>query len=176
MNLIVEALALGTLLTYVALILATGVYALRKLGYSFERLNSVERFMSSHSRKIVLGFASLATLGSLYMSNFLGYDPCRLCWFQRIFMYPLVLLSGTSIFLDKSDLRDYALPLVIVGVPIAFIHGIVQRFDQFSSAGCSVTSISCSTEYTFHYGFITIPFMALAAFLAIGLVLWKFED
>lgn len=176
MNLIVEALALGTLLTYVALILATGFYALRKLGYSFDRVEQFKSFISDHSRKIVFGFASLATLGSLYTSNFLGYEPCRLCWFQRIFMYPLVLLSGTSILLDKSDLKEYALPLVILGIPIAFIHGMVQRFDQFSSAGCSVTSISCSTEYTFHYGFITIPFMALAAFLAIGLVLWKFEN
>jgi hypothetical protein len=53
---------------------------------------------------------------------------------------------------------------------------MIQRFDQFSSAGCSITAVSCSTEYTFHYGYITIPVMAFTAFMVIILVLWRFDE
>lgn len=176
MSLVTEILATGALLVDVALLASLVVFGLKKAGYSFETISKIENFISDYSTEIAFGFATVATLGSLYLSNILGYEPCRLCWFQRIFMYPVAVLSGTALFLDKSDLRDYVLPLALIGAPIAFYHGMIQRFDQFSSAGCSITAVSCSTEYTFHYGYITIPVMAFTAFIAIILVLWRFDD
>jgi disulfide bond formation protein DsbB len=176
MSLVTEVLAAGVLLVDVALLASLVIFGLKKAGYSFEIVSRVEEFISDYSTEIVFGFASIATLGSLYLSNILGYEPCRLCWFQRIFMYPITVLSGTALFLDKSDLRDYVLPLALMGAPIGFYHFMIQRFEQFSSAGCSITAVSCSTEYTFHYGYITIPVMAFTAFTAIILVLWRFEE
>lgn len=176
MSAVTELLAAGTLLADAFLVSALIVFGLKKIGYSFDPVSRLENFISAHSTEIVFGFASVATVGSLYLSNVLGYEPCRLCWFQRIFMYPISILSGTALFLDKSDLKDYVLPLALVGAPIAFYHAVIQRFEQFTSAGCSVTAVSCSTEYTFHYGYITIPVMALTAFLVVIFVLWRFDS
>lgn len=176
MSLVIEALSTGILFLDIGLISALVVFAAKKAGYEFSYLARLEGFISRNSTEIVFATASIATLGSLYMSNIVGYEPCRLCWFQRIFMYPIAVLSGTTLFLDKSDLKDYVMPLALIGAPIAFYHSVIQRFEQFTSAGCSVTAVSCSTEYTFHYGYVTIPVMALTAFLVIIFVLWRFED
>jgi disulfide bond formation protein DsbB len=174
--LVETALSTSALLLDIALIGALGVFLAKKAGYSSEYFNRIEGFISNNTTEIVFVVSTIATLGSLYFSNVLGYEPCRLCWFQRIFMYPIAVISGSALFLEKSDLRDYVMPLALIGAPTAFYHGMIQRFEQFTSAGCSVTAISCSTEYTFHYGYITIPVMALTAFLVIIFVLWRFED
>lgn len=171
-----NTLSTATLLLDLALIGALGVFAAKKAGYSSEYFNRAEEFISNNTTEIVFVVSAIATLGSLYFSNVLGYEPCRLCWFQRILMYPIAIISGSALFLGKSDLKDYAMPLALIGAPMAFYHGMIQRFEQFTSAGCSVTAVSCSTEYTFHYGYITIPVMALTAFLVIIFVLWRFED
>jgi len=176
MSLVTEVLAFGVLVLDLALIASLTIFALKKAGYSFEPISRLESSISDYSTEIVFVVTSVATAGSLYLSNMLGYEPCRLCWFQRIFMYPIPVLSGTALFLDKSDLGDYVIPLAMIGALIAFYHSIIQRFDQFSSAGCSITAVSCSTEYTFHYGYITIPVMAFTAFMVTIVILWKFED
>lgn len=170
------ALSTATLLLDIALIGTLGVFAAKKAGYEFGYFNTIEELISENTTEIVFAVSTIATLGSLYFSNVLGYEPCRLCWFQRIFMYPIAVISGSALFLDKSDLKDYAMPLALIGAPIGFYHSMIQRFEQFTSSGCSVTAVSCSTEYTFHYGYITIPVMALTAFLVIIFVLWRFED
>lgn len=170
------ALSTATLLLDVALIGALGVFAAKKMGYEFEYFNRIEGFISDNTTEIVFAVSTIATIGSLYFSNVLGYDPCRLCWFQRIFMYPIAVVSGSALFLGKTDLKDYVMPLALIGAPIGIYHSMIQRFEQFTSAGCSVTAVSCSTEYTFHYGYITIPVMALTAFLIVIFVLWRFED
>ncbi|MBY6293979.1 disulfide bond formation protein B [Nanohaloarchaea archaeon H01] len=166
----------ATLLLDFVLIGSLAVFAGKKLGYESGYISKVEDFISENVTEVVFVVATVATLGSLYFSNVLGYTPCRLCWFQRIFMYPIAVISGTALFLDRSDIKDYVLPLAMIGAPIALYHAIIQRIEQFSSAGCSVTAVSCSTEYTFHYGYITIPVMALTAFLVIIVVLWRFRD
>lgn len=176
MSLVNTILGTLTLLLNIGFIGALLVFIGRKMGREFSFLERVERFISDHSYKLILLVASTATLGSLYMSNILGWTPCKLCWFQRIFMYPVVLLSAVGIYLDKDNLRDYVMPLVLVGIPIAFYHSVIQRIEQFSSAGCSITAVSCETQYTFHYGYITIPVMALTAFIAIGIILWRYDS
>jgi disulfide bond formation protein DsbB len=170
------ALSTAVLLLDIVLVGALGVFAAKKAGYSSVYFNRIEEFISDNTTEIVFAVSAIATVGSLYFSNVLGYEPCRLCWFQRIFMYPIAVISGSALFLGKSDLKDYAMPLALIGAPMAFYHSMIQRFEQFTSAGCSVTAVSCSTEYTFHYGYITIPVMALTAFLLIVFVLWRFED
>lgn len=169
-------LSAATLLLDIALLASLGIFAAKKTGYTSRYIGRLEELISDNTTEIVFAVSTVATLGSLYFSNVLGYEPCRLCWFQRILMYPIAVISGSALFLGKSDLKDYAMPLALIGAPIAFYHSMIQRFEQFTSAGCSVTAVSCSTEYTFHYGYITIPVMALTAFLVIIFVLWRFED
>lgn len=172
-----EVAVLATVVLLVDLALLDGLLyaALRRLGYSIEIVEErVKPFLYSNYRWLSVAVALTATAGSLYMSNVLGWTPCRLCWFQRILMYPLVIVGGVGALLEKDDVRDYLVPLAAIGLPIAVYHAVIQRFEQFSSAGCSVTEVSCETTYTFFYGYISVPVMAATAFAAVLVLAWKF--
>lgn len=177
MEFVIDILAYLVLGVQISLI-GTGIfYLVQKLtGRGRSYWKKYTDFLSHYYRELSLLVATVATSGSLFMSNILGWSPCRLCWFQRIMMYPLVILGAVSLVLEKDDVEDYMLPLVLIGAAIALVHSLIQRYEQFSSAGCSLTSVSCSTKYTFYFGYISVPVMALTAFIAIGVLVWKFSD
>jgi len=175
MDPVVEILSIGTLLIQTSIILSTLLYAASRKGYLEKRWNQLSNLFADYWKQISFGLGLIATSGSLYMSNILGYTPCHLCWFQRIFMYPLVLLFGISWLLD-TDIVEYVVPLTTIGGGIAGYHYIIQRIEQFQSAGCSVTSVSCDTEYTYYLGIVTIPLMAFTSFLGIMLINWRYGD
>ncbi len=105
--------------------------------------------------------------GSLYISEVLKLTPCILCWFQRIAMYPLVVILGVGILRKNKDLHWYALPLSIIGFLIALYHFLLQsRIIPESAAPC-VQGVSCLTKQLELFGFVTIPIMAMAAFAVI---------
>ncbi len=116
--------------------------------------------------------ASISTLGSLFFSEIMELAPCALCWYQRIFMFPLVviLLIGLLPF-DRSIIR-YALPLAIAGWGFAFYHFLVYSgFIPESIQPCS-QGVSCSETYLDLFGFLTIPLLSLISFsVIIGLLL-----
>ena len=118
--------------------------------------------------KLVLGLSLVAMLGSLWYSDIIGYEPCRLCWYQRIFMYPIVIIS--FIGLVYRDLRSliYARTLAIIGLVISIFHMVQQRIP---SAGLSCGTVgqasSCDSLWVNSFGFITIPTMASIIFMAI---------
>lgn len=178
MSLITQILATGTLVVNLLIVFGLLFYGLKRLiGFKLpEKALRVQNKLKTYSLELSFGLATIATTGSLYFSNILGYEPCRLCWFQRILMYPLVLILGIGILFEDDNVTDYALPFAMIGLPLAFYHSLIQRYSQFQSSGCSVFSISCSTEYTFHFGYITIPVMATVAFLGILILLWRFRD
>lgn len=165
----------SALLVQAAIIASLGLYLTQKNGYLEEHWKTVSNYYTNYWKEISFGLAFLATTGSLYFSQILGYTPCHLCWLQRILMYPLTLLFGVSILLD-TDIVEYAVPMATIGGGIAGYHYIIQRIEQFSSAGCSITSVSCETEYTYYLGIVTIPFMAFTAFLGILLINWKYGE
>jgi disulfide bond formation protein DsbB len=174
---VVAILSTVALLINIGLVSALFYYLASKRGYDIDMIeNRLKPLLSRNYREISFVVALTATAGSLYMSNVLGWTPCNLCWFQRILMYPLVFLTGTSLVLDKEDVADYVLPLAMTGFGIAAYHAVVQRFEQFQSAGCSVTAVSCSTTYTFWYGYITISVLAATAFAAVIFLMWRFPD
>ncbi len=135
--------------------------------------NAVIKFFKKYGMMIAFIVVITATLGSLTYSDIIGYNPCKLCWFQRILMYPLVLILGVGIW-HKISYRTstlYALILSIMGIPLAFFHYLVQL--GFINAPCSTAGISVScTERSFTtFGYITIPIMALSAFLLVALIM-----
>lgn len=109
----------------------------------------------------------IATLGSLFFSEILHYEPCKLCWFQRIFMYPLVFI--TTISLIKKDFKQslYILILSTIGGSISIYHYLIQKTELFSTNNNFCGRIPCSGEFINLFGFITIPFLALIAFTLI---------
>lgn len=113
--------------------------------------------------------AIVATGGSLYFSEIAGFIPCELCWYQRILMYPLVILLGIACFKGDKYIIPYVLPLSIIGGCFSIYHYSEQKFGTPSFC----TGVApCSGEYINWLGFITIPLMALTAFVLITVVLW----
>jgi disulfide bond formation protein DsbB len=116
--------------------------------------------------------ASAATLASLFLDHVLGMEPCSLCWYQRIFMYPLVLILLTGLLFPDRRVVRYALPLAALGWLTALYHllmyaGIIPESLQPCGSGPS-----CTEDDLGLFGFVNIPMLSLAAFSAvIGLLL-----
>jgi disulfide bond formation protein DsbB len=116
--------------------------------------------------------ASVSTLGSLFFSEIMELPPCALCWYQRVFMFPLVIILLVGLFpFDKSIIK-YALPLAIAGWGFAFYHYLLYSgFIPESIQPCS-QGVSCSETYLDLFGFLTIPMLSLISFsIIIGLLL-----
>ncbi len=109
----------------------------------------------------------VATGGSLFYSGVLGYTPCTLCWWQRIFMYPQVLLFALALWRRDSQFYRYALWLSVLGALFAGYHYGLQIGFLTTDTPCSAVgySASCSESFFVRYGYITIPMMALTAFV-----------
>jgi disulfide bond formation protein DsbB len=108
--------------------------------------------------------ALISTLGSLFFSEVMKYPPCVLCWYQRICMYPLVMIFFVGLFpLDKNIIR-FSLPLVISGWAIALYHNLLYYKILPESAAPCQQGISCTTTFIKWWGFMTIPLLSLIAF------------
>ncbi|MBM7840564.1 disulfide bond formation protein DsbB [Alkalihalobacillus xiaoxiensis] len=113
-------------------------------------------------------FTSLvATLGSLYFSEIEKFEPCALCWYQRIFMYPLVILIAVGVIRKDSGVAIYAAVLSGIGMCISIYHYAMQKLpiNEDDVIGCGL--VSCTGQYINWFGFITIPFLAGTAFILI---------
>jgi len=111
--------------------------------------------------------ATVSTLGSLFFSEVMDLTPCVLCWYQRIFLFPLpvVLLVGLFPF-DKKVVR-YALPLAIIGLLFTVYHCLLFfGFIPESLQPCS-QGVSCADDSMVLFGFLPIPLLSLASFLII---------
>jgi disulfide bond formation protein DsbB len=109
----------------------------------------------------------IATLGSLYFSEIRGYIPCDLCWYQRIFMYPLSIILGIAAYHSDKSIKKYVLPLSIIGGSISIYHYMLQKVPGFKEIKPCTNGVPCDAEYINWLGFITIPFLALIAFILI---------
>ena len=117
---------------------------------------------------IAWGFALVATAGSLFFSEYSDFIPCRLCWFQRIAMYPLaVLLLMAAVRRDHRGGALYALPIAIAGACVSIYHIYIEYNPEAESAGCKVGGGSCAVKWIDELGYVTIPVLALTAFAAI---------
>ncbi|AOZ92363.1 disulfide oxidoreductase [Paenibacillus crassostreae] len=127
----------------------------------------VKGFFKTYSLYLAWMVSIIATGGSLYLSEVLLYEPCKLCWIQRIFMYPQVILLGIASYKDDRKIISYVLPLSIIGGCVSIFHYLEQMVPAFSKiAPCSV-GIPCNVDYLNWFGFITIPLLALIAFIMI---------
>lgn len=114
--------------------------------------------------------AVVSTLGSLYLSEAAKFIPCELCWFQRIFMYPLAIILTIAAFRKDVSIRIYALPLALVGAAISTYHYLIQRFPENVSYECS-TEVSCDAVFVWKFHFLSIPGMAWIGFITIAVLL-----
>jgi disulfide bond formation protein DsbB len=113
----------------------------------------------------------VATLGSLYFSEIAKYAPCSLCWYQRIAMYPLVAILLVGVLSNDKRVRNYVLPLSVIGFGIAFYHNLLYYNLLPGSNEVCQLGVSCTTAYIEWFGFLTIPLLSLIAFTVITLCL-----
>jgi disulfide bond formation protein DsbB len=128
---------------------------------------------------IAWGIAAIATLGSLWYSEAAEFVPCRLCWFQRIAMYPLaVMLLVAAIRRDTRAGVYYAFVFPIAGALVSAYHLYIEANPDAESEGCKV-GVPCSTKWIDEFGYVTIPMLAITAFLTIAALLamaWSRRD
>lgn len=114
------------------------------------------------------GFAVAAVCmgGSLYLSEIAKYPPCLMCWYQRIAMYPLVILLGVAALRKDSAVKWYSVPLGLLGVSISIYHYLIEWFPDSVAHACT-EDVPCSTVWFRKFGFLSIPAMAGIGFLLI---------
>ncbi|TSB45009.1 disulfide oxidoreductase [Alkalicoccobacillus porphyridii] len=111
--------------------------------------------------------AFIATLGSLYFSEIQRFEPCNLCWYQRILMYPLVIILLIGIIRKEASASIYAAALSGIGLCISIYHYSIQKLPGIEGTGPGCGRVPCTGDYINWFGFITIPFLAGTAFLMI---------
>jgi disulfide bond formation protein DsbB len=113
----------------------------------------------------------IATVGSLFFSEVLKYPPCLLCWYQRVCMYPLVLIFLTGLVSQDKSFVKFSLPQVVIGWGIALYHNLLYyKWIPENLAPCQ-RGISCTSVHIEWFGFITIPLLSWMAFSLILIIL-----
>ena len=115
---------------------------------------------------LAFGVALTCMLGSLYMSEIAKFPPCELCWFQRIAMYPQVLLLGIAALRRDVLVKWYCVPLAMIGLGISIYHYLVERFPSTVTYSCT-GEVPCSTVWVWKFHFLSIPAMAGIGFALI---------
>lgn len=131
----------------------------------------LSEFLEDYGGWLAFAVALAAMLGSLYYSEVAGFLPCRLCWYQRILMYPLVAVTFVGALRRDDYLPGYVLPLSITGMGVSAYHYLMEKGVVPASATCSA-DVPCNITYVNYLGFITIAFMAFVAFTLITLIMF----
>lgn len=170
-----KILALGTIFLQVVILLI----ALNFI-FSRSRENKILLFFKNYT----FYFGFLAALGavalSLFYSEIVGYPACELCWIQRIFLYPQLILFGMELYKKERSIIDFSIVFAILG-SITSIYHIYVEAGGTKGLACanidpsSTTEISCAVRYIYEFGYVTMPIMALTLSLFIISILLNYK-
>lgn len=169
-DLITTILSAATFLLGIAVVIFFGVYLMvRGLGESMRGsiMERALRFVGTHALSLGLVITLAGVAGTLYYSEIVGFEPCKLCWFQRILFYPQLFIFAVALLRKTRDAFEYTLPLSIAGFATAVYHYALQK--GFSSPfPCSAdVAASCSKQFFVKFGYITEVMMSVTAFAAL---------
>ena len=162
---IILGLATLTLVAQVFIIFFAIVLLLARFDKNNKAIKQIVQFFSENALSFAFLISVGVTLGSLYLSEIAHFVPCKLCWFQRIFMYPQVLLLGVASVKNDFGIKKYIIPMSVVGFLIAVYQYILQMSPI--PLPCTDEIASCAVKEFVEFGYITIPMMSLTAFLLI---------
>ncbi len=117
----------------------------------------------------------MSMVGSLFFSEVMELPPCVLCWYQRIAVYPLVLIIGIGIILRDPRMKTYALPFAVIGLVIAVYHNLLYYGIIPEAITPCTEGVPCNAVQLEWLGFITIPLMGLASFAVLTLSLLAYR-
>jgi disulfide bond formation protein DsbB len=128
-------------------------------------LSALRRFLEGYELWLAFVVAAVATGGSLFFSEIAHFIPCELCWYQRICMYPLSVLTLLMALRDDHRAARYLLPLPVVGAGVAVYHVLIENGVVSESKTCSISAPGgCALKWIDEFGYVTIPVLALTAF------------
>jgi disulfide bond formation protein DsbB len=156
---------LVALLSLVALLAAVGL-----LTYRIIKGPEAGTLLGNKAIWLAWLVAFVCMVGSLIYSEVIHFEPCRLCWFQRIAMYPMAVILLVGAIRREFQVKYYALPLALIGLGISIYHYLIQRIPNLESGACDPDN-PCSAIYVDIFGFISIPFMAGMGFIVIAVLL-----
>lgn len=120
---------------------------------------------------LAFAIALAGTAGSLFFSEVMEFAPCVLCWYQRIALYPLVVIIAVGIATRDASWRKYAMPLAVAGFAIAGYHNLLYYGVIPETITPCTEGVPCNARQLELFGFITIPLMALMSFTAIAVMI-----
>ena len=159
-DIVIDGLSAVTILAHALLLLIAVSYLPGRAG--------MRAFMERRALAWMFVVSLVATLGSLFLSEIAGITPCLLCWYQRIAMYPIAVLTAMALWRRDPNVAWYVLPLCAIGGAIAAWHyGMHVRTELFppdATVPCGIDGESCAVPPYWHLGYVTIPLMAFTAF------------
>ncbi len=162
----IQSLATLVLLSQIFLVILGAFYLYSRVVKKNKVVKSVVKFFSDNALSFAFLVALVATAGSLFLSDFAHFTPCKLCWYQRIAMYPQIILLGIAAVKNDISVKRYVLPIVGVGAIISFYHYLLQMSPI--PLPCTDEVANCALKQVAPYGYITIPLMALTGFVLIA--------
>ncbi|KKW19868.1 MAG: Disulfide bond formation protein DsbB [Parcubacteria group bacterium GW2011_GWA2_51_10] len=154
------AVGLGTLFLEIATVILIVAYFTRSR-YQISRL--IAGFFSQRGLLIAFLFATVGSILTLYYSEVLGIEPCSLCWWQRIFLYPQVVMLAIALWLKDTRIVIYSIALSIIGAGFGLYQHALQMLGE-GSLPCPATTVSCAQRFLFEFNHITFPFAAFVLF------------
>lgn len=165
LDLVNQLLPILTIVAQVAIVAVVVGIVLEK---KTKKQNAITEFFAANGLLIAFLVALSAVGGSLFYSEILGYEPCKLCWFQRIIIYPQVITLGIALW--KKDGSAYLSSYIMSGIGIVIAgYQYLSQIAVVSEIPCAAAgaATSCSERFFLEYGYITIPMMALTGFALI---------
>ena len=156
---------LFAILTLVALVAAVGLVV-----YRLVKGPEAAALLDGKAIWLAWVVALVATVGSLMYSELFHFVPCRLCWFQRIAMYPLAIILLVGAVRREAVVKFYGLPIALIGLAISIYHNVVQFYPTLEGGSCDPLN-PCSARTIEMFGFMDLPFMAGAGFIVIAVLL-----
>lgn len=167
-----KVLSVGTILMQVTILVIL---------FNFFFLKSKENLILSFFRKYTFIFGFLVALGavllSLFYSEIVGFPPCELCWIQRIFLYPQLILFGMELYKRERSIVDFSIVFAILGSLVSVYHIYVESTGG-NGVFCGDPSsggVSCAVRYIYEFGYVTMPLMALTLSLFIITILINYK-
>ncbi len=157
--------ALATVVMQVCVVLVLAAICFPRAAQSRATLKLVKR----HAFELGLFVVCGAIAGSLYYSDFVGYEPCSLCWWQRVFIYPQLIIFVIGFWRKDTAAFLYTLALSIIGGVVALYHSYIQ-YGGSPFFECGIDVVSCAQRFVFVFDYITIPLMAFTVLAILGLI------
>jgi len=167
-QILVSVFSAGTLILQIMSVFLLFILIFGFLKPKNKTVKRLKNMISNNYVVIILVASGLAAAGSLALSEIVNLAPCKLCWYQRIVMFPQAVIAFVALVTNDSKIKKYILSLSIIGFAIATYHILLQVFP--AAFQCDDEVAKCSAVQFAQFGYITIPVMAFSAFLFIILL------